>query len=61
VWESQVSMRDDVCQVMPDVPIYFLNRKVLWEFVRNGSMSSQLTELGVGMFWSYDPEILIMT
>ena len=40
------SMRDDVCQVMPDVPIYFLNRKVLWEFVGNGSMSSQLTEPG---------------
>jgi hypothetical protein len=55
------SMRDDVCQVMPDVPIYFLNRKVLWEFVRNGSMSSQLTELWVGMFWSYDPDILITT
>jgi hypothetical protein len=54
-------MRDDVCQVMPDVPIYFLNRKVLWEFVRNGSMSSQLTELWVGMFWSYDPDILITT
>jgi hypothetical protein len=54
------SMRDDVCQVMPDVPIYFLIRKVLWEFVRNGSMSSQLTELGVGMFWNYDPDILIM-
>jgi hypothetical protein len=54
-------MRDDVCQVMPDVPIYFLIRKVLWEFVRNGSMSSQLTELWVGMFWSYDPDILITT
>ncbi len=27
------SMRDDVCQVMPDVPIYFLKRKVLWENV----------------------------
>jgi hypothetical protein len=24
-------------------------------------MSSQLTELGVGMFWIYDPDILIMT
>ena len=28
----------------PDVAIYFLNRKVLWEFGREGSMSSQLTE-----------------
>jgi hypothetical protein len=54
-------MRDDVCQVMPDVPIYFLNRKVLWEFEGNSSMSSQLTELGVGMFWIYDPDILITT
>jgi hypothetical protein len=24
-------------------------------------MSSQLTELGVGMFWIYDPDILITT
>jgi hypothetical protein len=40
------SMRGEICQVCPNVPIYFLNRKVLWEFVRNGSMSSQLTEPG---------------
>jgi hypothetical protein len=34
----------------PDVAIYFLNRKVLWEFGGNGSMSSQLTEPeGVGV------------
>ena len=40
------SMRGEICQVCPNVPIYFLNRKVLWEFVGNGSMSSQLTEPG---------------
>jgi hypothetical protein len=28
----------------PDATIYFLNRKVLWEFEGNGLMSSQLTE-----------------
>jgi hypothetical protein len=39
-------MRGEICQVCPDVPIYFLNRKVLWEFVGNGSMSNQLTEPG---------------
>jgi hypothetical protein len=37
-------MRDDVCQVMPDVPIYFLKRKVLWENVLGWLWSSQLTE-----------------
>jgi hypothetical protein len=30
----------------PDAAIYFLKRKVLWEFEGNGSMSSQLAELG---------------
>jgi hypothetical protein len=44
----------------PDAAIYFLNRKVLWEFEGNSSMSSQLT-LGVKIFWRYDPDILIMT
>jgi len=38
------SRRGEICQVCPNVPIYSLNRKVLWEFVGNGSMSSQLTE-----------------
>ena len=40
------SMRGEICQVCPNMPIYFLNRKVLWEFGGNGSMSSQLTESG---------------
>ena len=42
------SMRDDVCQVMPNVPIYFLKRKVLWENVLGWLKSSQLTESGDG-------------
>ena len=38
------SRRGEICKVCPEVPIYFLKRKVLWENVLGWLKSSQLTE-----------------
>ena len=42
------SMWGEICQLLPRCGNLFLNRKALWEFEGEGSMSSQLTESGGG-------------